>query len=173
VCDTYNTLARSATLDDCVSLTDNETTDCELVGTGTRGKSSDRGIPSIGAPESLRGSGPGARRDRLRRAARRALDREHAGLQDRAPEGCHLMQLARHRWTLKAGMSVPSAAGAECAPTPTWPEGLRSAGGARRLTAQGPRPGGGRFEAVLWWRARCVALPCSAASSGPARSARP
>ena len=43
-------------------------------------------IPPMGAPESLRGGGPGSRRDRLRCAFGRALDREPAGLQDEAPE---------------------------------------------------------------------------------------
>lgn len=70
----------------------------------------------------------------------RALDRDLAGLQDEAPGGMATSCSSRTSADPYGGMSAGSAAGVECAPAPTWPEGPKI--GSRRPAHHGPPSNG-------------------------------
>lgn len=78
----------------------------------------------------------------MRRAPGRALDGELAGLQDGAPEGLATSCSSRATAALYGGKFVRSAVGSPRRRR-RGPEGLRSAGGARRVTVP---------VTATWWR---------------------
>jgi hypothetical protein len=104
-------------------------------------------IPLIGAPESLRRSGPEARRDRAATRAQRALlTASTQGFRMRAPEGWPRLQQRAPPLTLRRAARAIGR-GVECASAPTWPggpkEGSRRPGAPRSPDGQ-PATGGCR-----------------------------
>src|SRR6516164_3422907 len=69
----------------------------------------------------LAGQGMRLRQQATRR--RRALARDLARLQDRAPEGWPRLQPRAALLTLRRSARAADRRGGECAPAPTWPEG--------------------------------------------------
>src|SRR5215467_3548560 len=87
------------------------------------GQRSGPAIPPTGAPESLRRSGPEARRDRVATRAQGALlTASTQGFRMRAPEGWPRLQHCAPPLTLRRAARAVGRGG-ECAPAPTRPEG--------------------------------------------------
>jgi len=84
----------------------------------------------------LGGQGLRLRQQATRR--RRALARDLARLQDRAPEGWPRLQPRAALLTLRRSARAADRRGGECAPAPTWPEGPKE--GSRRPGASRSPP---------------------------------
>jgi hypothetical protein len=127
--------------------------------------------PPTGAPESLRRSGPEARRDRAATRARRALlTASTQGFKMRAPEGWACLQHRAPPLTLRRAAHAVGR-GRECASAPTWPggpkEGSRRPGALRSLMASQLRA----EAAPLDSQRRCRAALSHGRHPAPARRA--
>ena len=139
------------------------------------GECSDLAIPPMGAPESLRRSGPEARRDRAPTRAQRAiLTVSPQGFRMRAPEGwpglaSRALPLTLRRAAHTVGCGGRVRDGADVA---------RRAKGRQPTPGASQSPGGqlaeGGCRADLQSALAARGAPaCTVASPGPARSARP
>jgi len=136
-----------------------------------------RSWPSLrqAPPESLRRSGPEARRDRAATRAQRAiLTASTQGFRMRAPEGWPVCN-PRATADVAARSPVRSAAGLSSRRRRRGPKGQRKAAGAWRVTIpRGGQPAPGGSSATPQSASPLHgALACTEPSRAPARSARP